>query len=375
MEGEGVTAARSTKSIDQIDWKRWRGSSIDTKSFSLMDDSKEQLLDDIIVISFLGPHTLDNLNKIRAKRKHVMSGIFRSAIIVFVMSLFSMVCTAETLPSASKLEAKVAASELSSRGGSSPVLANFELERIKLKAEVDLLKEQNKTIREFQDKIINTVYWALGVIAAVFALLMSYSLFTNFRFYDQDKVRLKQDLDSTIESFKSKIIVQFEQDKRSSERFVEQRNEAHLKMVVDQGVELRSKLDSVRLELVEMISSSSAREAALQKKLGQSNKRLLSYATQFYQVEEMVWELKDNPACILITQSQALTSALGAESEYHVRSAIERVHATLKKHYENKGVKLDEDEVRTVEEILDLATAKEPQLVQDIRQTLKRCVA
>ena len=303
-----------------------------------------------------------------------MSEMFRSAFLVFVMSLCSVVCAAEPLPSDIYLEVQGTSLEPSSNISSAPIPASLEFERVKLKAEVALLKEQNKTIKEFQDKIINTVYWALGVIAAVFALLMSYSLFTNFRFYDQDKVRLKQDLDSTIENFKSKMVVQFEQDKRSSGRFVDERNEAHLKMVVDQGAELRSKLDSVRLELVEMINSTSEREALLQKKLGQSNKRLLSYATQFFQVEEMVWELKDNPGCILITQSQALTSALGAESEYHVRSTIQRVHDTLMKHYENKRVKLDEDEVRIVEEILNLAAAKEPQLVQDIRQTLKRCV-
>ncbi|KJZ44624.1 hypothetical protein [Pseudomonas fluorescens] len=118
-----------------------------------------------------------------------------------------------------------------------------------LKAEIKILKAQNKLIRDYQGSMADTVYWALGIISGVFAILMSYSIFTNFKFYEQDKARLKSELDSVINTFKSELLIKFEQDKSDLERSFDTRNEANIRIVLDQGAESRTRVDAVRTEL------------------------------------------------------------------------------------------------------------------------------
>lgn len=60
--------------------------------------------------------------------------------------------------------------------------------------EVAVLRAQLETMRQFQQDILSTVWWSLGTMVAVAALLTGYSWFSSRQLYDRDKQRLQQEL-------------------------------------------------------------------------------------------------------------------------------------------------------------------------------------
>lgn len=243
----------------------------------------------------------------------------------------------------------------------------------KLESQVGELKLQNQLIQSYQDRMSNTVYWALGVVAGIFALLMSYSVFTNFKFYEQDKLKFKDELRGLIDIFKAELLVRFEQDRGELERSVESRSESNVKMVLQQGTESRLKIENVRSELLEAIDAVKLKEASLTEGLISVRRVVSAQAAQFYGVEEMVWALKNNPACIIITQSQALDAAVSSGSEYFVSATLNRLSAALTKHYIDGQSVLGSSEYKTIEEMISRAGAREPQLIHEIREKLQLC--
>lgn len=53
---------------------------------------------------------------------------------------------------------------------------------------------------QFNDRLLATVYWALGVIGVVFAGLLGYSWFVNVKIYERDKLALQAELKAQLES-------------------------------------------------------------------------------------------------------------------------------------------------------------------------------
>lgn len=61
-------------------------------------------------------------------------------------------------------------------------------EAIALKAQVELM-------RHYDQRLLNTVYWALGGMGAVVLLVVGLGWYTNFRLYKRDVEDLKKDAD------------------------------------------------------------------------------------------------------------------------------------------------------------------------------------
>jgi hypothetical protein len=66
--------------------------------------------------------------------------------------------------------------------------------------EVALLKARLEETASFQQSLLSTVYWTLGVLATMMLALIGYSWFVNFRVYERDKLALERDLLSTIQT-------------------------------------------------------------------------------------------------------------------------------------------------------------------------------
>lgn len=55
------------------------------------------------------------------------------------------------------------------------------------------LNAQIDVMREYNNKLLNTVYWALGTLVTVFTLLIGFGWFANFRVYERDKKTMKDE--------------------------------------------------------------------------------------------------------------------------------------------------------------------------------------
>ena len=96
-------------------------------------------------------------------------------ILVLVVSLFCGFAGAQSVPT-------------SAASGVNPAL---QVELATAKAELEVT-------RRFQDQLLSTVFWSLGALAAVAALLVGYSWWNNSRNYDRDKKTFEREIHTII---------------------------------------------------------------------------------------------------------------------------------------------------------------------------------
>lgn len=206
--------------------------------------------------------------------------------------------------------------------------------------EVDLLKEQNKLIREYQASILSTVYWALSGVFTVLAFLAGFGWWSNFKMYEADKVRLQQDLDSKINELDSKLALRLEENRTELERAVDVKGEAQLSRLLSELTDVRANISKLSDESRQRSDEIKEVQEELKKNFSQLLKfiRLTEGETRF--VEEQVWELKGIPNNILMTQCQAIDAALAAENLDAVNNVLGRLQRTLQKYYITEQEKL-----------------------------------
>jgi hypothetical protein len=62
------------------------------------------------------------------------------------------------------------------------------------KEEVIALRAQLETMRQYDQRLLETVYWSLGGMFTVVIVIVGVGWYTNFRLYERDKSALRQDL-------------------------------------------------------------------------------------------------------------------------------------------------------------------------------------
>lgn len=72
-------------------------------------------------------------------------------------------------------------------------------------AETSALRAQIEIMRHYDQRLLATVYWSLGVLATITILLIGFGWFANFRLYERDKLALRQELIVFIQEELSKI--------------------------------------------------------------------------------------------------------------------------------------------------------------------------
>ena len=71
--------------------------------------------------------------------------------------------------------------------------------------EVVALKAQLEVMRAYDDRLLETVYWALGTTVSILLGLVVFGWFTNFRVYERDKQAIREDLQLFVREELSKI--------------------------------------------------------------------------------------------------------------------------------------------------------------------------
>ncbi len=64
--------------------------------------------------------------------------------------------------------------------------------------QVAVLRAQLATMRDHNDQLLATVFWALGTVAGLAVLLVGYNWFTQSRAYERDQVALRQALTDAL---------------------------------------------------------------------------------------------------------------------------------------------------------------------------------
>ena len=94
-------------------------------------------------------------------------------------------------------------------------------------------------LKDYNDRLIATVYWSLGIVGVVFAGILGFSWLANFKIYERDKISLENKLDSNAAEASAKLELKL--------------NELEAKLVKDLAKRLDGISNSIREDVREDI--------------------------------------------------------------------------------------------------------------------------
>ncbi len=63
---------------------------------------------------------------------------------------------------------------------------------------VRVLEEKVETIENLNSKLLNTIYWTLGTVAAIFTAIITLNFFSNFSINQRKIENIKEELDNNL---------------------------------------------------------------------------------------------------------------------------------------------------------------------------------
>jgi hypothetical protein len=197
--------------------------------------------------------------------------------------------------------------------------------------ELSVMKTQIDTMKQYHSSLLDTVYWALGTVVTVAALLVGFGWYANFQFHESEKERLRDELERRLKDALSSFETHLSSNEVKVIRLVDSKLDGY-------SVKIARDLDISRAEFVRMhedntetIKSQVVEIKELKNAMADSQKADLGLEVTLRRVEEYIWEIKDIPVNVLITQLQGLLSALKAGRKDDITSALERMQRTIKK--------------------------------------------
>lgn len=108
---------------------------------------------------------------------------------------------------------------------------------------IEVLKAQVEQAKSFQDALLSTVWWSLGVVVVIAFALVSFSWWNNSRNYDRDKAAIRDEISNKLASmlveYQEKVNERLlEAEKTFSDRFNSLTDS--LRNRVDEGIEKAS---------------------------------------------------------------------------------------------------------------------------------------
>lgn len=217
-------------------------------------------------------------------------------------------------------------------------------QNIKNNANETVLRAQLELMQRYDEKLLLTVYWALGGVVAITVLLVGFGWFANFRIYDKDKRLLEHVLQAAQQEALNKIRQDF------LDEFKELKNQ--LNLIVSSGIkplkdELNDKFQDLRQNILNLEYKLRETEAEQWMKQGVAVNAVRAY-------------------CDLIDL------ALSMQTEWRVSEALDKMHFALKNISEGKAnVEPDAEEIRQITETLNRVSKEHSVNVTGIRKLLE----
>lgn len=239
--------------------------------------------------------------------------------------------------------------------------------------ELKILKEKNLLISEFQSSMLSIIIWSLSAIVSTVLLLVGASLFTNFKLYDKDLQRIKEDYDAKIKIFQSEIEASLAVASRDVAAAQEIRSQQDLDRMLDQTSQVRSHFEAVRVSLEskfdEVLKVATHSDAAVKK----LNESVVNITTELRRAESLIWEVKKIPTNFLISCLQGLDAALLSENDYDIGDFVDQIKQSLQKNFIDTKLMVDEQLLGFFERRLTKLAAVRPDDEKAIRALLAQC--
>lgn len=245
---------------------------------------------------------------------------------------------------------------------------------LSIETELQILKEKNTLIADFQSSLISIVIWSLSAVVSVVILLVGASLFTNFKMHEKDVQRIQIDYDAKIKIFRSEIDSSLAKAGQEIASAQEARSQQDLDRLLDQTAQVRSQFETFRLLLEGKLEQALSKTQICEDKLDNLEKSQVDLKTEIREAAVRIWELKEIPENILISSLQGIDAALETGEKRRIKAFIEKVKKVIVSGFIEKGVNLDEGLIQIIERRLVKLGVKYPEDTNDIRQLVAKCI-
>ena len=193
----------------------------------------------------------------------------------------------------------------------------------------ELQQGELKAIREYHGSLLDTVYWALGIVLGLVLVIIGSSWYTNFRLYEADKARILEEVERKIA----------EANSRSSRDM--QMLSSNLSDKIDRDILTLASRLSTEIERMRSDNKDADRQISSDlKELEEAFKVFLKFPSaikeQLNKINlhtqlntERIWELKGNPIKVLLAQFLAFDGAMRTGDNDSIKSVLERMKDNL----------------------------------------------
>lgn len=250
--------------------------------------------------------------------------------------------------------------------------ARSEVEMVsRIEAEANAQQAQITAIKEYHSSLLDTVYWSLSTLVTVFALLAGFGWFANFKFYEADKARLKEDFTRMLAEASAKADVKLIASEGGLLEKVDGRLESVAQRLSGDFQAIRSDISALTKNLFDDKATTIQKDKELENRLKELNKTIGVVESNMRRVEEHVWEIKGIPTNKLITQKQSLDAALKSEATYLIDDALERMGDTIQKEILPGGHTLPETMRTSLQSSIAAAASSNPISASAIAELVK----
>lgn len=202
------------------------------------------------------------------------------------------------------------------------------------------LKAQLALIKEYHQSLLDTVYWALGVVATMALFLAGFSWFTNFKLYESDKQRLKDELARSVSEVETIISARLSANETDILKLLDARIDSITARIANEIGELRLASGAEQAKLKDSLEKIGIQVNNAETKIEQNAKSIFMTEAALRQAEEIIWEIRGIPENVLLTQVQGLGSVYLAKNPEGAKSILARINETITKTILPKNISL-----------------------------------
>jgi len=196
----------------------------------------------------------------------------------------------------------------------------------------DSLRAELKAIREYHNSLLDTVYWALGTIVGLALLLIGSSWYTNFRLYESDKARLQEEVDKKIAEAQNLISRDLQSLADNLNGKVDRDTLAISSRFTTEIGNLQNVMKDADLQVSTSLKGLEDAFAVIHEMPNKIIRRLNRIDLQTQLNTERIWEIKESPLKVLLSQYIALSLAIEMRSNDEITGVLERMKNNLINH-------------------------------------------
>jgi hypothetical protein len=240
--------------------------------------------------------------------------------------------------------------------------------------ETVVLKQQLTTMREYHSSLLDTVYWALAGVFTLVVLLAGFGWWSNFKVYEQDKQRLKDELLSVIRTSDATLALRLEEGRSAVDRLLEAKLESVLSVLRQDVVDVKKAIADERDSRTKINVETQIAIKKIDELLVDQSRSISMAEANLRSVEENVWELMNIPENILMTQVQGLHAVMNANRQGQVEAVLRRMQSTLQRYYLSGKSLLDQKTADLIDEELATVRGEHQILSAEVRRMIADAV-